>query len=73
MEQTKGQYELFSKTKVQNKTQNASHTFTALNLKRPTCACVLTFAEFPSKEHDLNVPEPPPIDTAPPCELIFLS
>ena len=41
------------------------------NLKRPTYARVLTPAEFPSKEHDSNVPAPPRIYTAPPCVLIF--
>ena len=30
-------------------------------------SCVLTFAKFPSKEHESKVPEPPLIYTAPPA------
>ena len=40
----------FPKTKIRNKTQNASDTFTALNLKCPTCACLLTFCKCRSIE-----------------------
>ena len=48
MDRTKGRYELFSKTNARNRTPNASHTFTTLNLKRPTCACLLTPCKYRS-------------------------
>ena len=41
------------------------------SISRSIYSCVLTLAEFPSKEHELKVPEPPLINTAPPCNDIL--
>ena len=43
------------------------------SISSPTYPCVLTRAEFPSKEHESKVPEPPFINTAPPCVIDILS
>ena len=36
------------------------------SISNPILSCVLTYAVFPSKEHESKVPEPPLIYTAPP-------
>ena len=41
------------------------------SISNPILSCVLTYAVFPSKEHESNVPEPPLIYTAPPCNDIL--
>ena len=41
------------------------------SISSPTYPCVLTPAKFPSKEHESKVPEPPCIDTTPPCNDIL--
>ena len=42
------------------------------SISNPILSCVLTpGVVFPSKEHELKVPEPPLIYTAPPCNDIL--
>ena len=41
------------------------------SISNPIYSSVLTPAEFPSKEHETKVPEPPSIYTAPPCNDIL--
>ena len=65
----KTQHELFrNKDPKQHKMQptNLQHSISS-----PTYPCVLTFAVFPSKEHESKVPEPLNTDTAPPCNDIL--
>ena len=41
------------------------------SISSTTYPCKLTSAVFPSKEHESKVPEPPSINTAPPCNDIL--
>ena len=51
---------------TQNTPTNLQHS-----ISNPILSCVLTFAVFPSKEHESKVPEPPLTYTAPPCNDIL--
>ena len=64
------QYELFKNKGP--KQQKMHPTNLQHSISSPTYPCVLTLAEFPSKEHESKVPEPPPIYTAPPCYDILI-